>query len=164
MNAKLCAADIYIKAQEGKRNRETRITFSPEKASYLERDLIKNTVVLQKETETPACVHDYIGGLNRLRHLKLQPGQSVEVPMSDGKKFANVKVEAQEREQVKTPSGTYNTIRHEVHIFNDVLINKKARLFVWFSDDARRLPVQLRVRMQFLIGTITLQLDKEERN
>jgi hypothetical protein len=164
MNAKLCADNVFIKAQEGKRNRETRITFSSDKASYLERDLIKNIVVLQKETETPACVHDYIGGLNKLRTLKLGPGQSVEIPLSDGKKFANVKVEAQEREQVKTPSGTYNTIRHEVFMFNNVLINKKARMFVWFSDDARRLPVQIRVRMQFLIGTITLQLEKEERN
>jgi hypothetical protein len=35
-------------------------------------------------------------------------------------------------------------------------------MYVWVSDDARRLPVQLRVRMQFLIGTITLQLEKEE--
>jgi hypothetical protein len=164
MNENLCVSNVFIKAQEGKRNRETKITFTAEKASYLERDLIKNAIVLQKETPTPACVHDYVGGLNKLRSLKLQPGQSLEVPLSDGKKFANVKVEAQEREQVKTPLGTYSAIRHEVFMFNNILINKKARMFVWFSDDERRLPVQIRVRMQFLIGTITLQLEKEERN
>jgi Protein of unknown function (DUF3108) len=164
MNSELCAQDVFIKAQEGKRNRETKITFGPEKASYLERDLIKNTVALQKETPTPACVHEYLGALNKLRERKLEIGQSTEIPMSDGKKFANVKVEAQEREQVKTPTGTFNAIRHEVFMFNNVLINRKARMFVWVTDDARRLPVQLRVRMQFLIGTITLQLEKEERN
>jgi hypothetical protein len=49
-------------------------------------------------------------------------------------------------------------------MFNGVLANRKARLFVWVTDDSRRLPVQLRVRLQFLIGTITLQLEKEERN
>jgi hypothetical protein len=35
-------------------------------------------------------------------------------------------------------------------------------MHVWISDDARRLPVQLRVRMSVLIGTITLQLEKIE--
>jgi len=166
MDASLCASNIYIKSEEGKRRRETKVTFDGPagKASYLERDLIKDVVVLSKELETPACVHDYLGGLNKLRGHKLQPGQSVQIPMSDGKKFASVKIEAQDREQVKTPAGSFNAIRHEVFMFNNVLINKKARMFVWLSDDDRRLPVQLRVRMQFLVGTITLQLEKEERN
>ena len=30
-------------------------------------------------------------------------------------------------------------------------------------DDARRLPVQLRVKLQFYIGTINIQLEKEEK-
>jgi hypothetical protein len=48
--------------------------------------------------------------------------------VSDGKKSAAVKVDAQEREEVSTPLGKFKTIRHEVHMFNNVLINKKARL------------------------------------
>ena len=47
-------------------------------------------------------------------------------------------------------------------MFNEVLINKKARLYVWLTEDERRLPVQIRVRMQFLIGTIELKLEKQE--
>jgi hypothetical protein len=164
MGSNLCASSIFIKAQEGKRNRETKVSFDSAKASYLERDLIKNSIVLQKETPVPECVHDYLGGLSKLRGVNIEPGQSVDVPMSDGKKFANVKVQAQEREQVKTPAGTFKTIRYEVFMFNGVLANRKARMFVWITEDARRLPVQLRVRLQFLIGTITLQLEKEERN
>jgi hypothetical protein len=63
---------------------------------------------------------------------------------------------------VKTPAGTFTAVRHEVHMFNEVILNRKARMYVWISDDARRLPVQLRVRMSVLIGTITLQLEKIE--
>jgi len=37
-------------------------------------------------------------------------------------------------------------------------------MFVWVSEDARRLPVQLRVRLPFIIGNITLQLEKEDRS
>lgn len=161
----LCASSVLINAQEGKRHRETRIQFDRAgKSTYVERDLLKNAQVAAKEMQTPPCVFDYVGGLNRLRGYKLEPGQSVVVPMSTGKKFAQVKVEAQEREQVKTPLGTFPAMRYEVMMFNDVLVEKKARLFVWMTEDSRRLPVQIRVRMQFLIGTITLQLEKEERN
>ena len=71
-------------------------------------------------------------------------------------------MEAQEREEVTTPIGKFKSIRYEVFLFNDVLINKKARLYVWLTDDERRLPVQIRVRMQFLIGTIELKLEKQE--
>lgn len=166
MNNDLCASSVQIDAQEGKRHRETRISYYGEKgkAIYLERDLVKNKTVLSKEIEVPRCVHDFVGGLRRLRLTSLEPGASTEVPMSDGKKFAQVRVEGQERETVKTPLGTFNTIRYEVFMFNNVLVNKKARLFVWITDDAKRTPVQIRVRLGALVGTITLQLEKEERN
>jgi hypothetical protein len=33
---------------------------------------------------------------------------------------------------------------------------------LWLSDDRRRLPVQVRVRMPITIGTLTLLLEKQE--
>ena len=116
-----------------------------------------------KETPIPACVHEYLGALQRLRTpCHRRSGKPIQVPLSDGKKSASVKVEAQEREEVSTPLGKFKAVRYEVIMFNDVLINKKARLYVWLTDDERRLPVQIRVRMQFLIGTIELKLEKQE--
>jgi hypothetical protein len=161
----LCAEEISLKAIEGKRNRETKITVdrAKGKAHYLERDMIKNTTVLAKETDVPACVQDIVAGLYRMRTLRLEPGQTATIPVTDGKKFASVKIEAQERETVKTPTGTHKTIRHEAYLFNGVLYGRNARCLVWLTDDARRTPVQLQVRMRFLIGTITLTLEKEER-
>ena len=72
------------------------------------------------------------------------------------------KVEAQAREDVKTPEGLFHTIRYEVYLFNDVLYHRAAHLNIWLSDDRRRLPVQIRVRMTITIGTIILQLEKHE--
>jgi len=43
-----------------------------------------------------------------------------------------------------------------------VLFHRSAHLNVWLSDDRRRLPIQVRVRMPITIGTITLELDKPE--
>jgi hypothetical protein len=157
-----CAQRVLLKAEEGKRRRETTITFKSGKVHYIERDLLKNNVALEKELETPPCVYEYMGALMKLRTMRLEPGQSTEVPLTDGKRFANVKVDAQEREQVKIGQQTYNTMRYEVHMFNGALITRKARMNIWLTEDARRLPVQIRVRMSVLIGTITLQLEKAE--
>jgi hypothetical protein len=164
LNQALCVQSAHLVTHEGSRQRETRITFDAEakKASYLERDRIKNTTLLAQEISIPPCVHDVIGGLFFLRTLNLEPGQSVEVPVSDGKKAVMAKVEAQSREEVKTPAGTFKTVRYELYLFNGVLYKRPAHLNIWLTDDRRKLPVQLRVRMQIAIGTITLQLEKHE--
>ena len=164
LRSDLCAVSSKLEAYEGRKQRETTVTFDAEtrKASYLERDLTKNAVVDTKEIDIPACVHDVVGALYHLRTLRMEPGESINVPVSDGKKSVNARVEAQQREEVKTPSGTYKTIRYEAFLFNNVLFRRDAHLYVWLTDDARRLPVQIRVRMQFTIGTITLQLEKRE--
>lgn len=161
-DSKLCASSSYLKAVEGKRRRETRVSYEGTrgKAAYHERDLVKNTTVLQKETDIPACVHDIVAGLQKIRTLRLEPGQAADLPVSDGKKFAKVRVEAQEREKVTTPLGSFQAMRYEVFLFNDVILSRKARCFVWVTEDARRLPIQIRLKMQFLIGTVNLALEK----
>jgi hypothetical protein len=159
-----CGGGTFLAAREGGRNKETRVTYDQQnrRAKYTEKDLIKNSVVNQ-EVETPPCVHDVLGGLMALRSLRLEPGKTTLIPMSDGKKSAMVKVEAQRREDVTTPLGMQQTIRYEVFIFDNVIYKRAAHLHVWLTDDAVRLPVQLQVRLQFAIGTITLKLAKEER-
>jgi len=158
----LCVSSSLMTAQEGRRHRETRVTYdsATRKASYREKDLNTNNMAASDDIDIPSCVHDVLGGLFLLRTLRLEPGQSTQVPVSDGKKSVSAKVEAQAREEVKTPSGTYKTIRYEAHLFDNVLYRRSAHLHVWLTDDARRLPVQIRVKMQFAIGTITLQLEK----
>jgi hypothetical protein len=164
MNSTLCTESVQLTAYEGSRQRETRITFDlvNHKANYVERDRAKNTVILSREIDTPPCVHDVPGGLYLLRTLDLEPGQSRMVAVSDGKKAVMAKVEGQAREDVKTAEGVFHTVRYEAYLFNNVLYKRPAHLEIWLSDDRRRLPVQIRVRMPFTIGTITLQLDKHE--
>src|SRR5262249_43747476 len=145
----LCALSTFMHAEEGSRRRETNVAFDREhgKSTYLERDLVKNTVVLSKELAIPTCVHDVIGGLTRLRSMRLEPGQSTQLPITDGKKLVSARVEAQERERIKIPLGNQQTVRYEIFLFNDVLYTRKGRLLVWLTDDDRRLPVQIRVRL-----------------
>jgi hypothetical protein len=161
----LCAQNSFITAHEGNRNKETRVTFDSQarKALYLEKDLNKNSTITH-DVEIPPCVHDVIGGLMVLRSLHLEPGKTVQIPISDGKKFVQVKIESQRREDLATASGVRKTIRYEVFLFDNVLYKRSGHLHVWLTDDNSRLPVQLQVRLQFTIGTITFKLEKEEKS
>lgn len=164
-NDRFCASSSLMKAAEGKKRREITVTYNrkPGKAEFVERDMLKdNAVVGEREIDVPACVHDTIAALARLRAIAVDVGKSVELPISDGKKSAQVRIEALKRERVKTPMGQFNTVKHEAHLFNNVIYRRNARLFVWLTDDARRLPVKIQVDMPFYIGNVTLELEKEE--
>jgi len=159
-----CATSSVLDAREGKRHRETNITFdrARNRATFVERDVLKNTVLRSAQTDIPHCVHDIVGAMFSLRGTHLDPGQSTELPVSDGRRAAQVKIEAQERELVQTAAGPFNTIRYEANLLNGVVYSRKGRVFVWLSDDARKIPVQIRLRMQFPVSTVTLQLQKQE--
>jgi hypothetical protein len=124
---------------------------------------LKNAVLHTYDVATPNCVHDVLGALISLRGLTLKPGQSAQMPVSDGHHSASVRVEAQDREEIKTGTSSYKTIRCETFLMNGVVYMRKGRVFVWITDDERRLPVQIQLRMSFPIGTVTLHLMKEEK-
>jgi hypothetical protein len=163
LDAGLCAVESALRAHEGRKRRQIRVRFdgTSRKASYLERDLARDTVVATHEIDIPECVHDVIGGLYRLRAMRVEPGQVVYLPISDGKKSVSARVEAQARETLRIEDRTYQTIRYEAFLFNNVLYRRSGRLFVWLTDDDARLPVRVRVRLPFYIGTVTLDLQPE---
>jgi len=158
-----CASSSILKAEESKDRFEVLVTYNhkPGKVEFLERDLIKDKVVETREIDSPGpCVYDMIAALAKLRTTKLEPGASTQFPMTTGKKSAKARIEAQKRETIRTPLGEFKTIRYEAMIYNNVLFRRNARMFLWISDDDRRLPVQMRVQMPFYIGTVTLKLEK----
>jgi hypothetical protein len=164
LNEGMCAVTVQTASNEGSRQRDAKITFDypSKRASYLEHDRVRNAVLSAHEIDIPPCVHDVLGGIFFLRTLNLEPGQSAGVPVSDGKKAVVAKVQAQQREELKVPDGVYKTIRYEAFLFDNVLYRRSAHLYVWLSDDQRKLPVQIQVRMPITVGTITLELEKHE--
>ncbi len=156
-----CAQSTHLFSEENKRRRETTILYNGpgNKTQFVEKDLVKNTTI-SNSVAVPACVADVLGGLQKLRALKLTPGTSSQIPISDGKKFVEVKVDVQEKEDVKTATGTYKTIRMEAFLFNGVLYDRAARCLVWVTDDEKRIPVKIQILMRLHIGTITLLLDQ----
>jgi hypothetical protein len=65
------------------------------------------------------------------------------------------------REQVKTPAGVFPTLRVRAIATGGPLKNK-GRVWVWYSDDSQRIPVQLKAKVKW--GTLNVHLAKVERD
>ncbi len=161
-----CASQSMMKAEEGSKRLETEVKFNarPGKADSVERDLkTPGQPPKTREIDVPACVHDVVAGLARLRTINAG-SDVIELPISDGKKSVTARIEPQKKEKVETPAGKFQCRRFEAHLFNGVLYRRKGHLFLWLTDDERRVPVQIKIQLPFYLGSITLQLVKEEKS
>jgi hypothetical protein len=140
------------------------MTFQPaqRKVTYYEHDFVKNTTD-RRTLDIEPCTHDVVGSLATLRALNLQPGKTAMLPVTDGKKMVNARVDAQAKENVTVGGKTYSVIRYEAFLFDNVLYKRRGRLLIWATDDAARLPIQMRVQLGFPVGTVTLALDRQEK-
>jgi hypothetical protein len=163
-NDAFCGVSSVFDAQEGKRRFSTVEDFdnSRHKLSYDEKDLVKNTVA-KHQVDIAPCTYEITGALSALRGMRVDPGRTITLPMTNGKKLVDAKVEAQARENISIDGKNYSTVRYEAFVFDNVIYRRKGRLFIWMTDDAERMPVQLRIQTGFPIGSITLELEKHEK-
>lgn len=162
-NDRFCASSAFLDAQEGKKHTLTHLSFDHvhNRVDYSEHDAIKDTDK-HATVATPACAHEVTGALALLGELALQPGQSTAIPVTDGKKLALARIEAQAKESIDLDGKKYNTIRYQAYVFDNILYKRKGRLFLWLTDDGERTPVQFRIELGFPIGNISLQLEKRQ--
>ncbi len=163
-NDKFCSSSVDLDAQEGKHHVITAIAFDNEKHKLVAtmKDIVANKND-RIELAIPPCTYDIVGALMTLRASQLQPGMKFTLPVTNGKKLANVRTEGLSKEKLNLAGKTYNTIRYETFVFDNVLYRRKGRLLIWVTDDPLRVPVQLRFVFGFPLGDITLELEKVER-
>jgi len=164
INDRFCASSSLLNAEEGKHRRITRLTFEDvrHKVEYDERDLT-NKATVKRTLDISPCTHDITGALVALRAMNLEPGRSATLPITDGKKIVSARIEAQSKENVTVSGKSYHTIRYEAFLFDNVLYKRKGRMFIWLTDDSDHIPVQFRFQLGFPIGTISLELEKQQR-
>jgi hypothetical protein len=160
---KFCLVRSELDAQESKRHTISLMSLeAPGKVRYEEKDLVKNSTV-QKKLDVPPCTREIVGALASLRLLRLEPGTSTSLPVTDGKKVVSVRIDSQAHEAISFEGKKYATTRYEAFLFDNVLYRRKGRLFVWMTDDPDHIPVQIRLQLGFPVGTVTIQLEKQER-
>jgi hypothetical protein len=163
-NSNFCPASAVLDAREGKRHYLTRLTFdgARHRVRTEQRDLVNNTST-GKDLEAQPCTYEIVGALYALRLMNFEPGKSATIPVTDGKKVVNARIDNQARETVSFGGKSYQTLRYEAYLFDNILYRRRGRLFIWVTDDKERIPVQFRVQMGFPVGSVTVQLEKDER-
>jgi len=122
----------------------------------------KNMVTGQSkhvESAIPGCMTDLLTGVFYPESLPLIVGQSFVMPVVDAMHNVPVTMKVEGREVIKTPLGTFKTIRVQPTAAAGVVKNR-GNIWIWYTDDERHLPVQMRARLFW--GTITFRLVSNE--
>lgn len=156
-----CSQRITKHTEEGFHKKDTNIRFDygSRKAVLDERNL-KNNQTKTAQQDIPGCVVDVLSGIYYVGSLPLPVGAVYTFPVNDGGKTMEVRATVEAREQVKTDAGTFNTIRVRTDETSGVL-KKRGSVWIWYTDDANRMPVQMRARAFW--GTLNFRLARVER-
>lgn len=143
---------ISIRKNEGKRKKEKDVIFDQIKHVAIEIKDGKETI-----SEVPPGVQDPLSCLYFFRTFKgLDGGRSFVIDVYDSRKNWQMEVKVIGRERITTPLGTFNTIKIKPEIYYEGLFQNKGDVYVWLTDDQRRIPVQ--VKSTISIGPVKATL------
>jgi Protein of unknown function (DUF3108) len=157
----LCSYKLVKHTEEGSHWRDTTITYDYKRGkAILEEKNLKSGQSKRTENDIPGCVTDVVSGILYVSSLPLQPDATYSFPLNDGGKTVTIQAHVEGREQIKTPAGTFPTIRVGPEGDYSVLKNR-GRISIWYSDDGRHLPIQIQARLFW--GTLTVYLASIDR-
>jgi hypothetical protein len=155
-----CSSGFSKQTLEGRRKISSDLNFNyPEgKQTLVERNLVKGTSK-QLTASIPACVTDSLSAIFYVGSHPLIVGQDFRFPLADAMRTVTVTMKVEAKEEVKTPAGTFQTVRVQPTADEGVVKNR-GKIWIWYTDDARHIPVQ--VRASLFWGTITARLQSYE--
>ncbi len=111
----------------------------------------------QETSSIPARVQDSLSSLYYVRTREdLAAEKTITVDVNDNGKNWSVEVEILGKEKIKTPAGEFNTIKVKTHPKYEGVFQNKGEIFIWFTDDARKIPVFMKSTIS--IGSIVAAL------
>lgn len=133
-----------IKLREGRRkkDREIILDHASKKATYI--NYLNKEKRVFSITETTL---DPLSSFYYIRTLPLEVGKSVYVEIFDSKKIYKAEVQVLKKEIVETPAGIFNTILIKPLIKSEGIFYRRGDLFIWLTDDDRRIPVMLKTKV-----------------
>jgi len=110
------------------------------------------------KTALPSRVTDLISCFYFMRAQPLAVGKRIELDMYSRGKVYKIGAMVLGKERVETEAGTFDTykVQPAMRESESAEDRNKGKLFLWFSDDARRLPVMVRTIIP--IGSVTARL------
>lgn len=155
-----CSYDFNKQTVEGRRQIQSSLHLDyPNSKSILNQKNMVNGQTQHAESPIPSCLTDLLSGIFYAASQPLQVGHSFMMPVADAQRTVPVTMKVEGYEQVKTTLGTFKTIRVQPTAEAGVVKNR-GNIWVWYTDDERHLPVQMRARLFW--GTITFRLISDE--
>ena len=154
--AKGCTYEFDKQTVEGRRqiNSTLHMDYTQSKSILDEKNMVTG-ISKHVESAIPGCMTDLLTGVFYLQSQQLVVGQSFVVPVVDAMHNVPVTMKVEGREEIKTTLGTFKTIRVQPTAAAGVVKNR-GNIWIWYTDDDRHLPVQMRARLFW--GTITFRL------
>jgi hypothetical protein len=155
-----CSTGFSKQIQEGRRKISSDLTFNAAQGrqTLVERNLVKGTTK-EQTASIPACVTDSMSAIFYAATQPLVVGQSFKFPLADSMRTVTVTMKVEAKEEVKTPAGVFQTIRVQPTA-DEGIVKNRGKIWVWYTDDARHIPVQMRASLFW--GTITAHLQSVE--
>jgi len=151
-----CALALTKHTEEGFRRVETKVGYdSSRKKAVVDEQNLRAKNQKHEENDIASCVSNTLAAVYYVASQPLQAGTKFTFPSSDGGKTTDIEVTVEARESVKTPAGSFNTIRVSGEALNGPQ-KGKGKIWMWYADDERRIPVQMRARAFW--GTMTFRL------
>jgi len=165
-NSVVSSADLGLRTstktlEEGKVRREQKSVIDREagRVTFTDRDLADQKAEPKvKQAASPAWIQDMLSACYFVRTQKLKEGDAVPIQISDGGEVYNIEVVADKREEIKVDAGKFKAIKLNAKIFDGRYIKRSGEMFLWMSDDARRLPVRAKIKTSG--ATVTIDLKK----
>jgi hypothetical protein len=158
--AKGCTYDFDKQTVEGRRqfNSTQHIDYAQSKSILDEKNMVSGQA---RHAESPVrgCLTDLLTGVFYPASQQLVVGNSFVIPVADAQRTVLVTMKVEGREEIKTTLGTFKTIRVQPTADAGVVKNR-GNIWIWYTDDDRHLPVQMRARLFW--GTITFRLTGDE--
>jgi hypothetical protein len=155
-----CTTEFDKQTVEGRRqiNSTLKLDYGRGKAILDEKNLTTGQSKHVEASIAP-CLTDILTGVFYASSQNMEVGKSFDMPIVDLQKpvLVNMKVEA--REELKLPAGTFKTVRIQPTAAAGIVKNR-GQIWIWYTDDERHLPVQMRARSFW--GTITIRLASVE--
>jgi hypothetical protein len=118
--------------------------------------VVRNGKKKVKTLSVPDRVHDLTSAFMWLRLQPLHDGERHELPVLTSSKQWTLVAEVVGRETVKTPAGTFQTVKVRVRTQLDGKFSTDRDSWIWLSDDSRH--VLVRAAADFSVGSIVATL------
>ncbi len=142
-----------IRIREGRHRRDKEIIFDhPRKKAVF----INHLDDEKKEFTIHENVFDPLSVLYYVRTVKLEIGKPVFVDIFDSKKLWNVEVQVLRKERINSIMGDVNTIVVKPLMKSEGIFNRKGDMYIWLTDDEKRVPVRMQTKVA--VGSITATL------